>query len=62
MGSETVVYAHLGEDRVVARVAPTFALKTGETVRLAVDAAQVHLFDATSQKSLSVLNEEVVAV
>ena len=62
MGSETVVYATLGTTRMVARVDPNANLTTGDAVRLAVDPTEVHLFDATSEKSLATLSGEVAAI
>jgi multiple sugar transport system ATP-binding protein len=52
IGHETIVYASAGSEKLVAIFDPHEAPRTGDTVSLSVDAAQVHVFDAESGVSL----------
>jgi multiple sugar transport system ATP-binding protein len=61
MGSETVVYARLGDAQIVARVAPSVRPDAGATIYLKADPHEVHLFDAETQQSLA-LDDQPVAL
>ncbi|AQZ51227.1 ABC transporter ATP-binding protein [Martelella mediterranea] len=51
LGTETVVYGEAGNgERVMAVLAGQHALKTGTTIRVAFDVADVHLFDEAGQR------------
>ncbi|NER85283.1 MAG: ABC transporter ATP-binding protein, partial [Leptolyngbya sp. SIO1D8] len=55
MGNEVILYltTGAGAQPLVARVDCRSRLKTGEAVELAVDTAACHLFDATTEQSLT---------
>ncbi|MCD1632315.1 sn-glycerol-3-phosphate ABC transporter ATP-binding protein UgpC [Martelella mediterranea] len=51
LGTETVIYGEAGNgERVMAVLAGQHALKTGTTIRVTFDVADVHLFDETDQR------------
>ena len=51
LGTETVVYGEAGNgERVMAVLAGQHALKTGATIRVTFDVADVHLFDEAGQR------------
>ena len=51
LGTETVVYGEAGNgERVMAVLAGQHALKTGTTIRVTFDVADVHLFDEAGQR------------
>ncbi len=52
VGSDIFVTVQAATTSVVARLAPTNIVRPGQTLRLAVDAAAVHLFDAATQARL----------
>jgi len=52
LGSDTLVFFRLGESEVVARVPPTVKVVTGAQIALTIDAAQIHLFDAETERAL----------
>jgi multiple sugar transport system ATP-binding protein len=51
-GSETQIFAHLGEDPIVAAVRDRIAARPGETIPLKIDRGRVHLFDRQSGRRL----------
>ena len=51
LGTETVIYGEAGNgERVMAVLAGQHALKTGTTIRVTFDVADVHLFDETGRR------------
>jgi multiple sugar transport system ATP-binding protein len=53
MGNEIFVYCQLAEQTFVARVDPRADLRTGDKVQMAFNTEKVHIFDRTTEKSLS---------
>ena len=53
-GAETQINAKLGSDPLVATVRDRLSLKAGETVRMMPDLSKLHLFDAKTEKRLSI--------
>jgi multiple sugar transport system ATP-binding protein len=45
LGSDTLVFARVGESDVVARLPPTLRVRAGDRLELAVDTTLVHFFD-----------------
>lgn len=52
MGNETFLHFHLDNTKMVARVAPETAPKSGEQVLLYLDSAKLHFFDAETEAVL----------
>ncbi len=50
LGPDTLVFAEVGGHPVTARVRPDVKVNPGEAVRLEIDAARTHLFDAETGK------------
>jgi len=48
LGPENVVYLRCGSERITARTPPDTLIASGENVRLGINAARMHLFDAGS--------------
>jgi multiple sugar transport system ATP-binding protein len=48
LGPENVVYLRCGSERITARTPPDTAIAGGDNVRLGINAARMHLFDAAS--------------
>jgi multiple sugar transport system ATP-binding protein len=48
MGSETQIFAKLGQHKIVVLARERISVKAGDTMRIAPQLAQVHLFDAAS--------------
>ena len=46
LGSELLVYMSLQGKQMVARVDPRSTARVGQTIKLHIDADQIHLFDA----------------
>ena len=61
LGADQYLYGKVGEDDVTARVDPHFAAQPGDTVRLRINLARIHLFDAESGVSLTSEVEPVAA-
>jgi multiple sugar transport system ATP-binding protein len=53
IGSEVIVYARVGDERLIARVATRRVPELGEPITLAADAAMLHLFDVTTGARLA---------
>ena len=54
MGNEIFVYLQAGEDQnFIARVDPRSDLRTGDKVQMAFNAAEVHIFDRTTEKNIA---------
>jgi len=56
MGSEIYVYAKQGENNLIAKVPPHTKVKVGETMEIAVDCNNIHLFDRDTEQ---VITEQV---
>jgi multiple sugar transport system ATP-binding protein len=52
MGSEAVAYLRVGDDPLVARLPPRGAPRPGDSVRIALNADRVHLFDQATGQTL----------
>jgi len=52
LGAEILLNVRAGENAIVARVDPGVRVKVHENVRLALDPARVHFFDAASEAAL----------
>ncbi|QCX33731.1 sn-glycerol-3-phosphate ABC transporter ATP-binding protein UgpC [Caloramator sp. E03] len=52
MGSETYLYLICEDNNIIARVAPTSKTKTDETVRVAFEMSNVHIFDKETELSV----------
>ena len=53
LGSDTLVHFALGEAMLTARMPPSFRVDPGRKFHVGVDPAQIHLFDAASEKAIS---------
>ena len=49
MGSEVYLYLKYGQSVLTARVAPTTASRTGDSIKVAFDMKKIHLFDADTE-------------
>jgi multiple sugar transport system ATP-binding protein len=61
MGNEIFVYARVGEQELVARIAPKRLPAVDETVRLLFDAERIHFFDAETGAALPLRDPELLA-
>jgi multiple sugar transport system ATP-binding protein len=52
LGSDTLVFFSIGAREVVARLPPSTRLASGDSLRLNIDSAQLHLFDAGSERAV----------
>jgi multiple sugar transport system ATP-binding protein len=52
LGSDQFLYGRIGGDNVIARVDPQFNVSMGDKVRLAVDKARAHLFNAQTEQAI----------
>jgi multiple sugar transport system ATP-binding protein len=52
LGSEILLDVRVGEDAMVAAVEPTVSVKAQDALRLAVDPARMHFFDAQSEQAI----------
>ena len=52
LGSEILLDLKVGDGGMVASVDPTVRVKPGERVKLAMDPARMHFFDATTEASI----------
>lgn len=53
-GAETQINARLGSDPIIATVRERLSLQAGDTVRMMPDFSKLHLFDAKTEKRLSI--------
>ncbi|MDL2234140.1 sn-glycerol-3-phosphate ABC transporter ATP-binding protein UgpC [Ruminococcaceae bacterium OttesenSCG-928-L11] len=53
MGAETYLYLNCAGQSMVARVAPRTNVKTGEKIKMCIDASKVHLFDKETEKTIT---------
>ncbi|MBO4264905.1 MAG: sn-glycerol-3-phosphate ABC transporter ATP-binding protein UgpC [Clostridia bacterium] len=52
MGSEIYLYLKVGEQNLIAKVSPRSQARAGDTIKVAFDAARIHLFDKDSEKCI----------
>ncbi len=52
LGSEIHLYLTTGEESITARIAPGLSFHPGDNLKIAIDTAKIHLFDATTEKRL----------
>ena len=52
LGPDTLVFANVGRQPVTARIRPDIRVRPGDAVRLEIDVARSHLFDAATGKAL----------
>ncbi len=52
MGAEIYLYFELCGSSMVARIPPTIEVRSGDTLRLALDGMKLHLFDGETQASI----------
>jgi len=50
LGSETLLYMHVGDITLNARVNPRTKVKVGDTIKVAIDPNKIHLFDKDSEQ------------
>ena len=53
LGSDTLAMLRLGDGMITGRFAPETALKTGDTLPIALNLGRAHLFDPSSLRSLA---------
>jgi multiple sugar transport system ATP-binding protein len=49
LGSETLLYMHVGDVALDARVNPRVKAKVGDTIKVAIDMNKMHLFDKDTE-------------
>ena len=52
MGAEIYLYLTIGENRLIARVSPRSTSRTGDTIKIALDTARMHIFDKDTEKCI----------
>lgn len=52
MGSEVYLYLEYKGERLTARVAPTTNARSGDAIKVALDTAKIHLFNAETEEAL----------
>jgi multiple sugar transport system ATP-binding protein len=52
IGHESIVYASIGDERVVAIFEPHVTPRAGETIAMTIDASAVHVFDAATERAV----------
>ena len=53
MGSEILMYLNVGESRMVARVSPRSPSRAGDEIKVAIDAARIHIFDKDTERCIA---------
>jgi multiple sugar transport system ATP-binding protein len=53
LGSETLLYTHVGEVGLNARVNPRIKVKVGDSISLAVDTGKAHVFDKETERVIT---------
>lgn len=53
LGSDTLVHFSIADAALTARLPPEVRPTAGETLRLGIEPSKIHLFDATSERSLA---------
>ncbi|MBO4355565.1 MAG: sn-glycerol-3-phosphate ABC transporter ATP-binding protein UgpC [Clostridia bacterium] len=52
MGNEIYLYMNAGEQNLIARVNPRSTTRSGDTVKICIDATRVHIFDKDTEKCI----------
>jgi len=52
MGSEVYLYLNYADNTLTARVAPTTKSRTGDSVKVALDMNNIHLFDVETENTI----------
>ncbi len=52
LGSDTLVHFAIGDETLTARMPPETQIKAGETLKIGVDPAKIHLFDAETERAI----------
>lgn len=52
LGAETYLYMTMGNTSLTARVNPRTKIRAGETVKLAIDANRIHMFDKDTERTI----------
>ncbi|RFC00711.1 glycerol-3-phosphate ABC transporter ATP-binding protein [Rhizobium leguminosarum bv. trifolii] len=52
LGSDTLVHFAVGNEMLTARMPPETRVKAGETLKIGVDPAKIHLFDAATERAV----------
>ncbi|WP_049730624.1 ABC transporter ATP-binding protein [Rhizobium ecuadorense] len=52
LGSDTLVHFAVGSETLTARMPPETRVKAGETLKIGVDPAKIHLFDAATERAV----------
>ena len=52
MGSEIYLYITIGETNLTARVSPRSTAKAGDTIKIALEVAKMHIFDKDTEKCI----------
>ena len=52
MGAEIYLYLSVGEQKMIARVSPRSTSRTGDTIKVALDATRIHIFDKDTEKCI----------
>jgi multiple sugar transport system ATP-binding protein len=53
LGSDTLVHFAVGGEILTARMPPETRVGAGETLKIGLDPAKIHLFDATSERTIN---------
>ena len=53
MGSEILMYLNVGESKLVARVSPRSPSRAGDEIKVAIDAARIHIFDKDTERCIA---------
>ena len=52
MGAEIYLYILIGETKLIARVSPRSTSRAGDTIKIALDTARMHIFDKDTEKCI----------
>ncbi len=52
MGAEIYLYVTCAEQNMIARVSPRSTTRSGDTVKIAIDASRIHIFDKDTEKCI----------
>jgi multiple sugar transport system ATP-binding protein len=52
MGNEIYLYMNAGEQNLIARVNPRSTTRSGDQVKICIDASRVHIFDKDTEKCI----------
>ncbi len=52
LGSDTLLHFAVGNETLTARMPPETRVKAGETLKIGVDPAKIHLFDAATERAV----------